>query len=885
LTPRVSGSIIRPVRLRVVVVVAAVGIAWSFGLAGAIAGPRIDLATRLSILTTGTVRKATVGDFDEDGIPDIAVVHQNGVEILRGLGSGRFESSASIATTVSGLPTTLVATDLNHDGHLDLVMPGQSGGAVTVLLGDGRGDFTGPADYGTALPSENLAVADLNGDTYPDVAMAPPDTNIVDIFPGDGEGRFLAAPTVITIPTYSPHGADIVARDFNGDGKTDLVIGVGSVLFLPGDGLGGFGTPVFSFSPGSLGLTSADFDGDGVPDLATHGHLSGGGGWVMHGTGDGHFILGSELYVPNVRDAEITSGDLNGDGRPDVAVSGHSNPIIVFLATGPMQFGAGVPYEAAYGGSSDTLAIADFDQDGRQDLMVGSGGIDLSILRGDGLGRFPMETFLGFPSLVADIGATDFDGDGMPDLAVLDGPAVSTCSGPQPGTIDCGASMQVQVRPGTGQALFGPSISSPARCAPTALAIADFNRDGRPDVATANRGARGSAGVCYAASLSVLAGDGHGQLVPFVDLPVPNQPDDLVPGDFDEDGIPDLAVAFANAGLVAVYRLAPGPALVPAATWIAPASPGFLAAGDLDGDGHLDLAVAISNGEVAVLRGDGDGLILPAAECAPGPGGGTGPVSIGDFDGDGRREIAATGTKSVRVMQVAGTGTACATSFEIAIPAGAQGLGTRDLNGDGLDDLFVADGFGHVSTVASASLPPWKADDLYGINGARAVAIDDFDSDGLPDVAVASPLIGPYNRSVAVVRNITPAAAHLTLRVAGRLLTDEMSMDGPGMAAGGAASTLFWTGVLGATGYDIVRGSLAALRTGGGDFTSAVDDCLANDLPATVIDASDVPTAGDGWWFLTRPLFPAGPGSYDGEDPGQLGSRDAQLAASSLACP
>jgi hypothetical protein len=374
--------------------------------------------------------------------------------------------------------------------------------------------------------------------------------------------------------------------------------------------------------------------------------------------------------------------------------------------------------------------------------------------------------------------------------------------------------------------------------------------------------------------------------VAFADLPVPDQPDDIVTGDFDEDGIPDLAVAFANARLVAVYRLASGPALVRAGTWTTPASPRYLAAGDLDGDGHLDLATALSSGAVAVLRGNGSGLILPAAECAPGPGGGTGPVSIGDFDGDGRRDLAAIGTGSVRLMNVTGMGTSCATSSEISIPAGAQGLETRDLNGDGLDDLLVTDGFGRLSTVAGASVPPSTAEDVYGVNGARNVTTGDFDSDGLPDVAVAQfSMTSPYNRLMSVVRNITPAATHLTLRVAGPLLTDNMSADGPGMAAGGAASTLYWTGVLGATGYDVVRGSLAALRTGGGDFSSAVDDCLANDLPATVVDASDVPAPGDGWWFLARPLLPAGPGSYDGEDPGQRGSRDAGIAASPLACP
>src|SRR5262249_48310661 len=150
----------------------------------------------------------------------------------------------------------------------------------------------------------------------------------------------------------------------------------------------------------------------------------------------------------------------------------------------------------------------------------------------------------------------------------------------------------------------------------------------------------------------------------------------------------------------------------------------------------------------------------------------------------------------------------------------------------------------------------------------------DFDADGLPDVAVAD----PGHRVVSVVRNITPAAPRLTLGVEGPPMTD-------GSEPARAGSTLFWTGVLGATQYDVVRGSLAALRSGAGDFTSAVAACLANDLPSTHVDESDVPALGDGWWFLARPLFPSGPGSYDGEGPGQVGSRDAEIAASALACP
>src|SRR5262249_27154234 len=152
---------------------------------------------------------------------------------------------------------------------------------------------------------------------------------------------------------------------------------------------------------------------------------------LLHGTGDGRFTYGPQLSVPRVRDQAIASGDFNGDGRPDLAVSGHGFPLIVFLATGPMQFGPGVPYHATLAGTTDTLVGADLDQDGRQDLLTVDDSVNgLVILRGDGLGRFPMESSLLFPSTVPDFGAADFDGDGLPDLAVLqsDGPPITSCS-------------------------------------------------------------------------------------------------------------------------------------------------------------------------------------------------------------------------------------------------------------------------------------------------------------------------------------------------------------------------------------------------------------------------------------------------------------------------
>jgi spore coat protein A len=94
---------------------------------------------------------------------------------------------------------------------------------------------------------------------------------------------------------------------------------------------------------------------------------------------------------------------------------------------------------------------------------------------------------------------------------------------------------------------------------------------------------------------------------------------------------------------------------------------------------------------------------------------------------------------------------------------------------------------------------------------------------------------------------------------------------------------LWWSSVSNRVGYDLVRGSLRALAQSGGDFTSATQECLADNAAATGLLYSPAPAAGDGWWFLVRSVSPAGPGTYD--DGTQSGSRDAGISASGSSCP
>jgi hypothetical protein len=101
----------------------------------------------------------------------------------------------------------------------------------------------------------------------------------------------------------------------------------------------------------------------------------------------------------------------------------------------------------------------------------------------------------------------------------------------------------------------------------------------------------------------------------------------------------------------------------------------------------------------------------------------------------------------------------------------------------------------------------------------------------------------------------------------------------------GGQATLSWTNVAGATGYDVVRGSLVPLRASGGDFSVSTTSCVGNNLAATTIDHALAPTAGQGFWYVIRALSCGGNASYNSGSPKQVGSRDSEIAASPNACP
>jgi hypothetical protein len=363
-----------------------------------------------------------------------------------------------------------------------------------------------------------------------------------------------------------------------------------------------FGPATTTFLSGTLPVSAAvgDFNGDGIPDLAVANEV-GDNVSVLLGNGHGGFTGGGN-FPAGLNPSSVAVGDFDGDGTPDLAVADASDfKVTILLNNGQGGFNPGPGSPVPSGNTARSVAVGDFNGDGTPDLAVANETDDtVSILLGDGHGGFrtapssPVAVGV-FPFAVA---VGDFNGDGTPDLAVVnafsntvsvllgngDGslkPAVNYAVGSGPGSVAVGdfgnghldlavtnsGSNTVSVLLGNGDGTFAPATNYPVGAAPASVAVGDFNRDGTPDLAVANAGSN---------SVSVLLGDGQGGFGKASNYAVGSSPSSVAVGDFHGDGGLDLAVANAGDDSVSVL-----PNQAPVTTTAVSASAGSAVAGQL----------------------------------------------------------------------------------------------------------------------------------------------------------------------------------------------------------------------------------------------------------------------------------------------------------------
>ncbi len=485
--------------------------------------PAVTTALLNSGAGNGNAQSVAVGDFNGDGLPDVALNTTGpagpAVEVLLGKGDGSFQPNHLILP-VAQIPLSVAAGDFDHNGALDLVTA-NSNGTVSVLLGNGGGSFRPRVDLAVGAVPRAVAVGDFNGDGRLDVAVAQQLSNTVSVLLGHGDGTFARPQSFVASGqdfTFTP--SSIAVGDVNGDGRSDLVInligGEDSVVsqlgVLLGNGDGTFQAPILQ-SPGTGGdgeVALGDFNNDGRLDAAVGGEAALPDGLaVFTGNGDGTFgvpFQSPQRFSTGGNDPfGVAAADLNGDGRVDlVAANTSSNTVGVLLNTSaPVANAATTTLSTstatAVFGQIETLTVTVTSRTGTPigtvffrdgNTLLGSAPLDAS-----GKATIPVSLGIGTHALTASFfGTIGFADSTSAAVAVTVNPAATTLT------------LKSSLNPAvTGQAVtFTATVAAVAPGATTPTGTVTF-KDGNTVLGTVAAGAGGKATF----TTSFAAAGGH----------------------------------------------------------------------------------------------------------------------------------------------------------------------------------------------------------------------------------------------------------------------------------------------------------------------------------------------------------------------------------------
>jgi hypothetical protein len=774
------------------------------------------------------------------GIPNCPSFNGSVIAAYIGNGDGTFQPAVLSAGPAPALRAIAVA-DFNGDGIPDVAAISDcnssqdcSSGLLTIMLGNGDGTFRVAASYpvnGAVIGANTITTGVLTGDGHQDIVIglgcdfsnSGCSTGAVLVFLGNGDGTFQ---TPKDYPTVGNQALPVVVGDFNKDSKQDVLLssfvspGGGSLIFFPGNGDGTLGTSVSTSLPGYAGgtaLAAADFNSDGNLDAVT---IAPNSVAVVFGNGDGTFQTAT-TYALNINAEEfpesIAVADMNGDGKPDIEVGEGQgtapSAVGVLLNDGTGNF-TNISNYSESGVESTSIAIADFNGDGKSDILIvnnlqGQSSSDgtINLLFGNGDGTFRSAQYVSVAGIGAGSGsvvAADFNGDGFQDLIV------PVC----PGGCNGNSGFALLLSDGAGgyqtPATFSTSTSE------AAFVIAgDFNGDGKPDVALIS----GCDATCSGDAVSVFLNTGNGTFA----AGVVSELGGLVPlaaatGDFNGDGKLDIAVlnqcqtpstCGTEASVAVLLGNGDGTFQPAVTTPVAPNRSAFwLAAADLNHDGRTDLVVTETDTDdvnessaqaAQVLLSNGDGTFALGGNFLTGgdaggaqEGGGLGStVAIGDVNGDGIPDLVvanncdldvvggvvvdvACANGAIGVLLGNGDGTFQAATVTVVPDANFDGISLADVNADGKLDIVASVGSGIVVFLGNGNGTFQNPTTYSGgtSGGTNQMAIADLRNDGGADVVQSgSQLTIFYDQGFTLPSSTTTLQSSLNPSSYGQIVT------------------------------------------------------------------------------------------------------------------
>src|SRR5271156_1220210 len=541
-----------------------------------------------------TAQAAAVADFNKDGNPDIAT---NDGHILLGDGTGHFSLMAGSQFAAAG---NLVAADFNGDGKMDIATVAAATGSnnqetVGIFLGNGNGTFTAGNRYGDLFGVNNIGVSDLDGDGNPDLILGFSDPNgfgpasgsgsYVYFMLGRGDGTFAGAVAYDT-PSGFTIGPPFALADFNGDNVADIVTTINasglSLYTLIGNGAG-------TFAPGvTKAITATNVGGN--PPLVLAGQLTS--------------ATSNDAILGLTTQSAGTTGTATGD-------------IALFLGNGNDTFGSEM--DTPFNSEAAAMVTGDFNNDNALDVIVGgpvttdSGGNPASgavfYLEGKNNGSFDAPVPIATPLNPVSFAAGELTSAKNLDLVVANGGTPFAAS-----PVD--GSVLVYLGNGNGTFQSPKTLSAPAF--PQAVAIADVNNDGHPDIVVLSE----FSGQSFESRVWVFLGDGAGNFGSGIETSLDEYADGLQVGTLNGDSFPDLALAsccgFANTEVWAGNGNGTftGPTELPVGI-----SSSFPILADINGDNKLDLLVATGDAIETLLNVSGEGIPtpIPAGTIFPTP--------------------------------------------------------------------------------------------------------------------------------------------------------------------------------------------------------------------------------------------------------------------------
>ncbi len=692
---------------------------------------RVFVGSRIT-RTLQSTNDTAVADFNGDGRLDFANQANTGqtLSVQFGMGNGYFGDPVVIDAFSSGF--ALVSADFNNDGHIDLLTSNK------IYIGTGTGSFLAPRLLLLSVNASQFAVGDFNGDDNIDFAGQVSSSRNVAVFFGDGIGSF-SAPVLVDFLTGNINSFTVA--DMNGDGASDLVAA------LTGNHIGvSLGSPSGSFTPatsvavGGSGqadrVSAGDVDGDGDLDVVTTTQNTATFITTLLNNGTGTLTAQSQFSETSASLVRTLLVDINFDNKVDYLATNTSGVLVRRFGNGDGTFQEsrripGIP-------SQIRMYWEDFTGDGIQDLAVNSagapGGLSFAVMVNDGAGNIgPEQQPIMDDERPMGIAHADFNEDGKIDVVVAN------------------QAFSFWVGFGDGNGGFVDPLVIPAALVPRAVLVGDVNNDGHQDIfAIVQNDAEPNA------STWVAMGGGDGTFgapvlspVNFSDFRNGRMP---ALADLNNDGILDAAMPSVGNSRVALLHGFGNGTFQQLITLPTPAETKSVVAADFDLDGRVDLAVLSES--VSVYRNNGFSSfsfqrlgIFPAANT-------TSHIASADFNGDSIPDLV-TSTDSIgalngnpgKVAILLGSGKGgFGAPREYIVGRGAGQMATGDFNGDGSQDLAVANsGYNLGSTGGETRVSLLYGDgnglfpnirDFSAANFPRGIAAFDIDSDGDIDIVM-----------------------------------------------------------------------------------------------------------------------------------------------------